>query len=241
MSLWESELAVNALNGEVFSHCSKKPKTKQVSRTGTVKFAGSITKRYEDHCIQSSSDQFSWSASEPHHRWPDHLHPMVFVQITFAEVLWENRISVRDLLQSPLHEQRFHAWIPACKVAVHLLFRLTATLAQDRCAELISVRTGQSAVFVEPREGIGIHHFAPDVGVVVGRIIRPAMIEVAALVAWWYLRNVQTVLLQGSGFECGNVGNTRCIGTSAVPFQSAQCSGQGLSGGRALVAFAGLP
>ena len=118
-----------------------------------------------------------------------------------------------DLLQSPLHQQRLNARVAAGHVAVHLLFRLATALAQDRCTELVSVRTCQSAVLVEPRERIGIHDLAPDVRVVIGGVIRPAMVEVAALVARWHLCDIQSVLLQRCGFECSNVGHARCIGT----------------------------
>src|SRR3954470_17273474 len=69
-----------------------------------------------------------------------------------------------------LLEQRLDLRIASAEGAVHRRRVLGAAAGEDHFAEAVAVRAGHAAVFLEPVVGVVVEHFAPEVGVVAGRV-----------------------------------------------------------------------
>jgi hypothetical protein len=96
------------------------------------------------------------------------------------------RMWVRFILFSPVllftgqaaaFQQRLDHGIAAAEVAeqVHGIGRTAAR--QQGLAEVVAVLAQQAAVFLEPFDGVGVQLFAPQVGVVAGRVAAEKLCE----------------------------------------------------------------
>src|SRR5258706_8835975 len=72
--------------------------------------------------------------------------------------------------QPSLLQQRFHLRIASAEGAIHRRRILGATSRKDHLAELVAVGAGHAAVLLEPVVGVVVEHFAPEVGVIAGRV-----------------------------------------------------------------------
>src|SRR5438128_945852 len=82
----------------------------------------------------------------------------------------------------------------------------TELAARSRPAAAVAVVALQSAMFLDPLNRIGIQHFAPDIGVVTGRVIAGESVrEIWTAITRRNWRKIYTSLVQGIRFESHRV------------------------------------
>src|SRR5947207_13585603 len=79
-----------------------------------------------------------------------------------------NTISLRPGFKTPLNQQRLNDRIAAAEVTKRRRHVLRATARQNQVAKTLAVDAGQSAVLLEPVEGVVIQDLAPQISVVAG-------------------------------------------------------------------------
>ena len=100
---------------------------------------------------------------------------------------------LRSTREAAALQQRLDHGIPAAEVAVRLQRVLRAADTEQAGAEAVAVLAEQAAVLLEPLDGVGVEHLAPDVGVVAGVVAaRERVREVRARVARRNGRVVET-------------------------------------------------
>src|SRR5213078_1826637 len=73
-----------------------------------------------------------------------------------------NTISLRPGFKTPLNQQRLNDRIAAAEVTKRRRHVLRATARQNQVAKTLAVDAGQSAVLLEPVEGVVIQDLAPQ-------------------------------------------------------------------------------
>ncbi len=73
---------------------------------------------------------------------------------------------------------------------------------------MIAVLALHAAVLLEPLDGIGIQHFAPDIGVITGGVAADDMGEIGAAVTWRNGIHGHACGFKGAGLEIQQVFGT---------------------------------
>mmetsp|Transcript_53120 Transcript_53120/g.124204 ORF Transcript_53120/g.124204 Transcript_53120/m.124204 type:complete len:781 (-) Transcript_53120:457-2799(-) len=114
---------------------------------------------------------------------------------------------------------------------------LAAAAREQATPQAVAVGAPQAALGLEPFDGIGVEHLAPDVGVVAGGIVAHHVAEVGAAVARRHRREVDPLLLEQAGFGVEHRrGRRRGRGTLAqMPAQVEQGGAEVFGGRKTLV------